>query len=136
MGAVQMSSLKDAAQSDGAQGAAATPARASREEQLRSRLARLDAQREEAAALLRREQSRLREQAAGAARKRRSRALILMGAACEASVKADAANAARVLSLAQRYLGKPADVELVASFLKELGMDAAVPASGEVRGTG
>lgn len=107
-------------ESDGTQGAEATPARASREEQLRVRLAKLDAQREEAAAMLRREQSRLKSRAAGEARKRRSRALILMGAACEASVKADAANTARVMGLMQRYLTKPTDIALVAEFVKTL----------------
>ena len=107
-------------QSDGTQVAVATPTRASREEQLRARLAKLDAQREEAAAELRREQSRLKARAASETRKRRSRALILMGAACEASVKAEAANSARVLSLVQRYLTKSTDVELVAAFLQEM----------------
>ncbi len=129
MTALEKVSPKGKVQSDGAQGAAATPARASREEQLRSRLAKLDAQREEAAALLRREQSRLKSRAAGEARKRRSRVLILMGAACEASVKAEAANSTRVLSLVQRYLAKPTDVELVAAFLHDMGMADTAAAS-------
>ena len=88
-----------------------------REEILAGRLQKIDDQRKAVLDKLNRERVRARSKVMGMERKRRSRALILIGAACELAMRADASNIEKVKMLVMKHLTREADQALVAEYL-------------------
>ena len=88
-----------------------------REDLLAARLLKIDDQRKAVLDQLNRERVRARSRLQGMERKHRSRALMLIGAACELAMKVDPSNVEKVKALVLKHLTREADRVLVTEYL-------------------